>query len=426
VTLPGPTRWARPGSRAVPWIAAVLATLWCADTALAQSPTMRERIYQRLSKAQVAADAGDTAKALEILREVEKTKDLSPYEMAQLHTAFGFVEYSRENYREAVSHYQTVLRQEGLPPAMISLSRYTLAQLHFIVEDYEAAANEITKWLEAATSPGPEPYVLLGQAFYKLERYGDAIPPLETAISIAEAGGRQVRENWYLLLRVLHYERGDWPKVLEVLELLVARFPKKEYWIQLAATYGEVGDAPNRLASYDAAYLQGLLDRHEDVVTYAQLLIQAGAPYRGAVVLDRGLEQKVVERSARMYRLLSDAWTMAREADRAIRALSSAAELSENGEADARLAQLHLNREESEKAVEASRRALAKGVEGRGQVQCVLGMALFELERFDEATSAFDKALDSPSTRQTASQWIAFIEREQERIRQLESGLERP
>ena len=54
MTLPGPTRWARPGSRAVPWIAAVLATLWCADTALAQSPTMRERIYQRLSKAQVA------------------------------------------------------------------------------------------------------------------------------------------------------------------------------------------------------------------------------------------------------------------------------------------------------------------------------------------------------------------------------------
>lgn len=403
---------------------ALLLAAGLAGVAHAQSPTMRERVYEKLSKGQAAAEAGDFPKALEFLQDVEKMKDLSPYETAQLHTAYGFVAYSQENYPEAIRHYKIALAQEGLPPALVSITQYTLAQLQFMVEDYQGAATGIEKWLAAAQSPGPEPFVLLAQAYYKLERYRDALEPMRNAIRIAQTEGRTVQEGWYLLLRVLYYELGDWKNVVDVLQTLVAQYPKKEYWIQLAAAYGEVDDDKNRLASYDAAYLQDLLDRQEDVLAYSQLLVQAGAPYRGAVVLQKGIDDGIVEKSERTLRLLSEMWTVAREEEPAIEALSAAAQLSDNGEADARLAQLRLNRDETGEAVEAAKRALKKGVEDEGQVRLVLGMAYFEEKRFDEATAAFRQALSSPEAKTAATEWIGYVEREQVRVSQLEERAE--
>jgi tetratricopeptide (TPR) repeat protein len=401
-----------------------LAAAWLAPPAGAQSPTMRERVYDKLSKAQVATEAGDYAKATGHLQEVEKDKHLSPYETAQLHTAYGYLEYSRENYSEAVRHYDIAMQQEGLPPAMVSLTLYTLAQLRFVVEDYQGAAKGLETWLASAETPGPEPYVLLAQAHYKLQKYDEALSALDNAFRIAEGSGRTVQESWYLLKRVLHYELGDWKSVVGVLETLVARFPKKEYWIQLASAYGELDDSPNRLASYDAAHLQGFLDRGEDLLAYSQLLVQAGAPYRGAVVLRKALDEEKVEGTERNLRLLSEMWTIAREEERALESLSAAAELASDGEVDARIAQLRLNRDETGLAVEAAERALRKGVEDKGQVRLVMGMAYFEQEKYEDAKAVFRDAMSSPEARKSAAEWVAFIEREQERLRRLEQGMQ--
>ncbi|HMB68336.1 MAG TPA: hypothetical protein VKU85_03460 [bacterium] len=422
-TWRAPCLFSRAGVAALSVLLA-LVTATVAPPAGAQSPTMRERIYDKLSKAQAATEAGDFAKAREHLQDVEKDKNLSPYEMAQLHTAYGFLEYSREDYAEAVRHYDIAVKQEGLPPAMVSLTLYTLAQLRFVVEDYEGATKGLETWLASAETPGPEPYVLLAQGYYKLERYEPALAALANAFRIAQGSGRTVQESWYLLKRVLHYELGDWKNVVAVLETLVARFPKKEYWIQLASAYGELDDSPNRLASYDAAYLQGFLDRQEDLLAYSQLLVQAGAPYRGAVVLRQALDAEQVEATERNLRLLSEMWTVAREEERAIEALSAAAGLAEDGEADARIAQLRLNREETGEAVEAAQRALQKGVRDKGQVRLVMGMAYFEQEKYEEAKAVFRDAMASPEARTAAAEWVAFIEREQERIRRLEQGLQ--
>jgi tetratricopeptide (TPR) repeat protein len=416
---------AAPGGRgrSAPGAAAIIAVLLAAAApAAAQSPTMRERVYEHLSRAQAAAEAGDFAKAQEHLQDVEKAKDLSPYETAQLHTAYGFLEYSRENHAEAVRHYEKALQQEGLPPAMIQLTLYTLAQLRFVVEDYAGAAKGLETWLASAESPGPEPHVLLAQAYYKLERWEDALGSLRNAVRIAESGGRPIQESWYLLMRVLHYELGDWKSVAQVLETLIARFPKREYWIQLAAAYGELEDSGNRLASYDAAYLQGLLDRDADLIVYAQLLVQAGAPYRGAVVLRKAMDDGLVERTERTLRLLSEMWSAAREEERAIETLTAVAELARDGEADARIAQLRLDRREPDLAAQAARRALEKGVEDRGPVRLVLGMAHFQQGRHEEAKAAFRQAMESAESRTAAAEWIAYIEREQERLRQLEAS----
>ncbi|MBZ0270174.1 hypothetical protein K8I85_18630, partial [bacterium] len=149
------------------------------------------------------------------------------------------------------------------------------------------------------------------------------------------------------------------------------------------------------------------------------LLIRAKIPYRAATVLEKGLQDSVVDATAENYRLLSQAWSMAREDERSIAALGVAASMSEDGELDALLARSYLGQDDWTKAVEAARSALRKGADDEDQLQLILGMALFELARYDEAKSAFLEARAAPESRTAASQWIAYIDRELRRLADL-------
>jgi len=402
----------------------LLALLVLAGPARSQgAATMREAVYEKLSQAEAMAQAGNYDEALGELEDVRKMKDLNSYEVAQLYTAYGFIHFSREDWAKSIEAYEKVLHQEDLPDAMRRSTVYTLAQLHFQAGQYEKAIESLNRWLQGEANPGPQPYILLGQAYYQLQRYADAVRPVETAISIAKQQGTKIEENWYLLLRVFYYELENYPKVVEVLETLVREHPRKEYWLQLAAMYGEIGDTKKRLAAYDAAYAQGFLDRGSEITLYAQLLLQEQIPYRAGVVLQKGIDDGLVEKDSRNYRLLSQSWTLAKEDAKSIAALQEAAALAEDGELDARLAQAWANLGEWEKSQEAARRALSRGVERADQVQMVLGMALYELDRYEDAKNAFRQAQSSPGSRQTASQWINYIDQEQERLASLERNV---
>jgi hypothetical protein len=55
----------------------------------------------------------------------------------------------------------------------------------------------------------------------------------------------------------------------------------------------------------------------------------------------------------------------------------------------------------------------------------MLGMALFELERYDDAKTTFVAAQSAPEARTTAAQWIDYIEREQARLGEIRRAMDR-
>lgn len=406
-----------------PAVAAALA-LVLAGTALpgvgqAAGIAMREKVYEKLSRAQEAAETQDWDKAFDALSDVEKMKDLSPSEKAQLYTAYGYTYFAQEKYAESAAAYEQVLQQEELPEALRASTLYTLGQLNFHLENYETAIGHLTSWLEVADNPGPEPYVLLGQGYYQLGQLDKAVAPVRRAIAIAEERGSKVQENWYALLRVIFYETQDYENLLDVLETLVTKYPAKEYWLHLSSAYGEMGNTERQLASYEMAYQQGYLTKGTEIVLLAQLLLQAEVPYRAGVLLQEGLDSGLIEGSAANWRLVSQAWILAQENEKAIASLSRAAELSEDGELHARIAQTYVNLGEWEKAVDAVEVALGKGVDDPHELRLMQGMAYFEMGRYPEAKTAFEAARKFPEGRATASRWLSFVEREEQRLSEL-------
>jgi tetratricopeptide (TPR) repeat protein len=386
---------------------------------------MREEVYKKLSEAESFAEQHRFEDALKTLQDIEKRRDLSNFEKSQLYTAFGFLYYNQEQYGESIQSYSLVLSLPDLPATIRTSTLYTLAQLQFQIEDYEGVIVRLNDWLEVAESPGPEPYRLLALAYYQLERHEEALQPIQTAIALVEGKGRKVDENWYGLLRVLYYELGDREKAIETLKTLIELYPSKDYWMMLAGMYGEAGMEREQIAAHEVAYRQGYLQKSDEITLFAQLLLQAKVPHRAALVLERAIADSTLEATALNYRLLSQAWTLAKEDGKSIETLKSAATLSDDGELDARLAQAYLNTDQWEKAADSARTALSKGIADVHQVQLLLGMALFHLDRFGQAKTAFRQAMSAEASRQIAANWLTYIEREQNRVNELRATLGR-
>ena len=89
-------------------------------------------------------------------------------------------------------------------------------------------------------------------------------------------------------------------------------------------------------------------------MTLAQLLMQAEAGYKAARILEKGFADGIVEENESNFRLLSQAWQMAAEYEKAIDPLKKAAKISDDGELDVRLANSYLNLSRYEDCIKAT------------------------------------------------------------------------
>jgi tetratricopeptide (TPR) repeat protein len=123
------------------------------------------------------------------------------------------------------------------------------------------------------------------------------------------------------------------------------------------------------------------------------------------------MESGRVEKNAKNYRLLSQAWSLAMEDEKAIPALQQAARLDRDGELFLRLANTHLNLGQHEECVDAAREGLSVGeLKNPDHAQISLGMCLYNLKRYEDAISAFRAASRAERSTKMSRQWIDVIE----------------
>ncbi len=394
------------------------------------TPTLRHDVFTRLAAAQRAAEAGNLDGAERLLaaleREFSGARALNSYELANVHNFRAYIHYTRQDYPAAIAAWERVLAQPDLPQAMEAGTRYSLAQLYVATSDWKRAAAMLEAWFRLTDDPAPESHVLLAQARYQLGQHAEALAAIGRALAEARSRGQPPRENWYLLQRMASYARGDLEGTAKALGVLAERWPRKEYFVQLAGILGELGDAGRQLAVLETAYRGGWLDAERELLNLAYLYLGNETPIRAARVLERGLEDARIEPSARNLELLGAALRQARENRRAIEVLERAAREGGDAELWVRVAGLQLEENANEQAVAAARRALELGGGRRpDSTRIVLGMALYNLGRHAEAREAFAEAARDERSRQSAEQWLRFLDAEIARAAQLARDLDR-
>ena len=377
-----------------------------------ETVAMSQQVYEQLTEIQELIEAKDYATAEVKIRDLREKK-LSDYERAQIWNITAYSYYLQERYQDAIAAYDQVLAQPGLPEALLQSTLKTKSQLMFTIEDYEGALVVIRELMAVIPEPSADVLMIEGQALFQLARYDEALVPIKTAIEMYREQGQKPKENWLLLLRVIYFEQKDYENMLEVVKELIAYYPKDTYVLVLAGIYSELGDTKKQLALTEVLYEKGYLNNSSQIVNLANLYLLHGLPYKAAVVLEREMESDIIESTERNLRLLSQAWYTAREDEKSIPPLERAAQISEDGELYMRLAQSHINLENWAAAAEAARQGIRLGgLKRSDQAQILLGMALFNQKRLEQARTAFQAASRDQRSARAAGQWINYVDSE--------------
>ena len=391
-----------------------------------RTPALRNNVYEKLAAAQEAAEAKDLNGAASILDGMIASggkNALNSYELANVYNLYAFIHYSREDYAKALKAYEEVVAQPDIPIAMEVNTKYTIAQLYFVQEQWQKGINALLDWFAVTDSPNANAYVLLAQGYYQTKDYDKALQNVVKAINMYKADGKLPKEQWYNLARFLYFEKNDVKNTVATLEQLLTYYPKKEYWVQLSHMYGEQKKEGLQQAAMDTAYVQNMLDKGPEQVTMAYLYLNGEIPYRAAKVMEKGLKDGSIQATSKNYEIAASAWRQAQELDKAIPAMEEAAAKSDDGELYARLGNIYLDSDRNKEAITAINKGLSRGgVKRPDTARLVLGMAYFNTKQYDKAREAFQAAGRDERSAKYAEQWINYLDSELDRQAKLQDS----
>jgi len=369
---------------------------------------IRARISRYLSKAAEEIDEEKPDEAEALLLRLDPGR-MNPYERALVYRMLAFISYGNAQPEKAIGYFEQVLGEQVLPLRDESKIRFSVAQLQAGLENWAEAIRWVDTWVRYEADPDPVGFYLKAIAQYQLGEIDAAIASTLEAIS----RGDTPRENWLRLLVALHSEKEDFEGAVPYLEELLLRFPKKQYWIQLALIYGAREDYNRSLAVQQMAYDQGYLDDDKDLRRFVRSYLYRDLPYPAAKVLEAALENGSVEPDVEAYKMLANSWIAAREYDRALPALQKAAEMAEDGNLYVRLAQVHMQREKWAEATEMVEKAIEKGdLKDPGKAELLLGIAHYNNRSPGNARRYFVRARKYDSSKAEADRWITHLETE--------------
>ncbi|HEU4617013.1 MAG TPA: tetratricopeptide repeat protein [Gammaproteobacteria bacterium] len=349
-----------------------------------------------------------------------KMDKLSPYERGRVEQVFFQIAIQQDKYDEARQHLLNAINSGGLSEDEVSKLRYQIAVLYIQEENWAKGAQALEDWFKTAQNPNGAAYYLLAIAYYSQDKHDKAFEPAKKAVELTD----QPQSGWIQLLAFLYIEREDFKSAVPLMERLISMEPKKkDNWVQLSNIYQQMDDYPKALAAMQVAYEADMLNQDSEYRRLADMLLFNEIPYRCAELLDKAIDDKKIKADEQAYEKLANCWISAREFDKALDPLERAAQLSPNGDLYVRLAEVNVQRQDWGSAASAVQKGIEKGkLKDAAYAQLLMGIALYEEKKPQDAIPYFQRAAKSDARRKSAQNYLQRIEYEAQQKRQAQGG----
>ena len=353
-----------------------------------------------LNKALDLVNSDKYDEAMPLLQKIVDDSKASKYAHAMALYGEAQVANGKNDDATAIARFKEAYAIDALPNNQQFQVLYNIAVMEIQSEKYDDALNTLNDWFKVTGSQKAEAYALQGNAYYRLDKFQQAVDSIKKALSLAD----KPSDSWYQILMASYAELDQYDEAAKVLEQQRAKNPNDVKLItQLATVYVKGKQDQKAVDLLADAKQKGLLTGENDYKLMAQLYDQLDKPKEGAAVLSEGFSKNIIKPSYEMYKLLGDSYALANDDTHAIEAYGKAAPLSKDGNVDYVRGSLLLNNERGKEAVEALRQAIAKGgLKQPGEAYILLGDAENNQENNAGATAAWEKAKGYPSTRQMA------------------------
>lgn len=382
-------------------------------TGMLDEPTWKRlnRAYELVGEEQY----NEAYSALVSVRERAREDDI--YLRAVLAQAIAQVEWSRNNFDAALREFELAVKLDALPDQTHFALMYQIAQLYYMKDRYDDSLRALDLWF-CKVPPADikaSAYVLKASIHASKEAWAEVIKAIDQAIAL----DANPQESWYQLKLAAHFELNQWPEAASTLEVMIVRWPnKREYWVQLSNTYFKLEQDQKALSTVALAYRKDLLDRQADILYLSNLYSLMDVPYKSAAVLQKGIEDGLVEASERHWTMVADTWYAAEELEKSLYAYEKAGEASADGKIDLRRGYILVDLERWADANQALAEALEKGGISEvqtGEAYLMKGMSEFNLGNYDQASTNWGRASRFPKAKSAAEQWMNHMREERAR-----------
>ncbi|WP_110687458.1 hypothetical protein [Salinicola aestuarinus] len=264
------------------------------------------------------------------------------------------------------------------------------AKLRLRAGQTKAGADLLTRWVERSGGDDASRWLLI-QARASL---GDWSAAANSLARIRESGDT---DSWTSAQRQLaeavYQQAGQFGQALSLIDTDTERDAGRgDLWRRMAGMAQRAGDVGRAAAIWESGWRRGALTAPEDLEQLAKLHLAGGTPARAGEHLSDWLENGQLDDSVGHRRLLAQAWTAARERDRALAAWRQLAQRTQAPDDWHQLADIAYGWGEWQTTLEALNAMRDAGGDFADRDWLLYGIAAAQLERTDDARDAFRQA----------------------------------
>jgi len=371
-----------------------------------QKKTISAELYKTLQSSEKLIANKSYRQASAQLQTALAKVDKGSYEQAMILRNLASISALQENYSKAAQYLSKAVASKALSAEQQQQSLLNLGQLYMAAEQYAKAVKAFEPWL-ARHKADAQTSILLANAYTQLKRYKKALPHVKRAIKLS----KKPPEAWYQMQLALYYQLHDYRGAATLLKRQLARAPdNKDYWKQLSSVYHQLKDYKKAATVQHLAYKKGLIRSEKALLELANLFLYVNSPHQAARLLETEMKRGRIKSNSKHWESAANAWTIAREFDKAEQGLQTASKMNSKGSLYQQLGQIYVEKEQWQKAVSALTKAINKGgLKNTGNAYLLLGMSHHELKHHKSANKAFSQAIKYKRTQKSAQQWLNYI-----------------
>lgn len=359
-----------------------------------------ERISRELSR-----DNFD--RAIELLESLRESSQGNAYEHAMAMQNLGFAYVQAEQISKGLETLKQTLDLNALPygPTMSTLFAY--AQLLLAEGRHQDSLYQFRRWFFLTNRVTPDAYILKGAVYSELQNFPKAIELVEKGLAMTD----EPREPWIAFAAGLYFQADRFQESANMFKQLAGIRPnEKRYWMQLAGILASMNNEAEGLSAMVMIDKIGQLNEETDFFNLCGLYNYNEIPINCARIIEKAMENNLIEDQERAHNILSRSYIMAREPDKALPSLEKLAAMSgATGEHQMRIGQIHYQSHRWKEAISAFAKALDQGGIDefqRGNILLSKGIAQFETGEFAKAFETFSTLEQIESHKNHASAWI--------------------
>lgn len=376
----------------------------CPGYKVGKTQLVGERVGKKVQAAFEEYNQDRIPEALEILYDVNTSDD---FDRAYVDRFIGNILAAQEGQGgKAYKYLVGAVEPKVLNDIEHSQTLKLLGDLSMQEQKYTDAIKWYNLWMDFTCKQDADVYTRMAQAYYESKQLDKMIEPADKAIALYATPNK----NPYVLKLTSYYERKMYAQTIEVAETLVNVFPDEpRWWTQLGLFYMLVEDYAKALASFELAYIQGYLDKENQIRTLAQLYGTLGVPHKSAQVLKKGIKDGILKDTPDINASVANSHHQAKEYKVAADYYGKAGAASGDADHFRKQGTLLLVAEDYRGAIKALQAAIDKGYEDVGKIHFSLMEANFYIGNFKQSMVHATEAKKDPSLKRNASAWEPYI-----------------